>query len=368
MDLVGKIKRRAVRFRDRRRLEQITAVEAAALPANGAPGTRFNVAVVGAGAMGRDQCLGLQQVPQAKIVAVADHNPEALAWLQRQVGLPGVTFYEDTRALLEAVNIDLLCVATNTTAHLAIAQQGVEAGVRRIIIEKPIGNQVAASRHLAQACSRQGVKLTVNHSRRWSGDYAAIKRCVVHGYIGALRRVWATLGPNGMAMGGLHFVDLISYLADAKIEWVVGFLDAVDKPNRRGAQFEDPSGYALLGLERGIRGYVDTSADLGIKHKTLVLLGQNGRIEVDERQRLWHLVHPVLGRRRFAFQDIDKPAGYFTKVAAEALSDTAPSCGAEEGIAALEAVVAVHLSHQAGHARVGLPLQGEEAEMAFPFP
>jgi hypothetical protein len=74
-----------------------------------------------------------------------------------------------------------------------------------------------------------------------------------------------------------------------------------------------------------------------------------------------------LGRRSFQFNDTTQEAGYFSKVAAEMLSEIPPSCGAAEGIAALEAVIAVHLSSNRHNVTIPLPIEGKDAEHEFPF-
>lgn len=331
-------------------------------------GVVYRVAVIGAGAMGRDQCLGLQTIKQVQIVAVADINPDALERLRQQVDMPTARFYTDPEKMLKTEQFDLVCIATNTISHISIAEMAVKAGVPRLIVEKPIGNQVVAARRLAQLCSERGIKLAVNQSRRWSGDYAAIKRCIQHGYIGPLRQIYVVPGPGGMAMIGVHYLDLIAYLADSKIGWVIGFLDEGEEPNRRGSQYRDPGGYSLVGLENGTRGYLDTSRDLNRKDKFMVLRGDAGRIEVDERKGEWHLINDNFERQTFSFMFTTKPSGYFAKVATEILSDAPPSCGALEGIAALEAVMAIHISNSQGHSQIFLPLKGSDAELELSFP
>ena len=329
---------------------------------------RYKVAVIGAGGMGQDQCLGLQTLPQVEIVGVADQNPQALDRFRQRLHLSGTRFYPSAEALLKEEKVDMVCVATNTTSHLAVARLAVEAGVQRLIVEKPMGNSVAQARRLARLCADHEVKVAVNQSRRWSNDYAAIKRCVQHGYIGSLRHIYAVPGPGGLAMIGVHFFDLAAYLADSPLAWVIGFLDTCDRPNRRGPQFKDPGGYAMVGFQNEVRGYLDVSDDLNHKDQFVVLRGDAGRIEIDERRGQWHLDSLSLGRRTFQFNDTTKEAGYFAKVAAQMLSETPPSCGATEGIAALEAVVAVHLSSSCQNVRIPLPLQGKNAEPEFAFP
>jgi predicted dehydrogenase len=328
----------------------------------------YKVAVIGAGWMGEHQCLGLQTLPQVEIVAVADQDSRALERLRQRLHLSKTRFYPSAEALLNEEKVDMVCVATNTTSHLAVARLAVEAGVQRLIVEKPIGNSVAEARDLARLCADRGVKLAVNQSRRWSNDYAAIKRCVGHGYIGSLRNIHAMPGPGGVASIGVHYFDLVAYLADSPLTWVIGFLETSDRPNWKGPQFQDLGGYAMIGLQNGARGYLDTSFDLKRRDSFLVLRGDAGRIEIEERLGQWHLDHPSLGRRTFQFNDTTNVSLYFAKVAAQMVSDTPPSCGATEGIAALEAVVGVHLSTSRAHARIPLPLQGNDTTLEFPFP
>lgn len=335
---------------------------------NGRAVARYKVAVIGAGWMGQQSCVGLQTLPQVEIVAVADQNPRALERLRQEVHLSDTRCYPSVEALLEEEKVDMVCVATNSTSHLAVARVAVEAGVQRVIVEKPIGNSVAPARDLARLCADREVKLAVNHSRRWQNDYAAIKRCVEHGYIGSFRHIYAVSGPGGVASMGVHFFDFMAYLADSPVAWVIGFLNASDRPNWKGPQFNDPGGYAVVGLQNGVRGFLDNSMDLNRKDIFVVLRGDAGRIEIAEQRRQWHLDHPSLGRRTFQFNDTTELSLYFAKVAAQMLSDTPPSCGATEGIAALEAVVAVHLSSSRANVRIPLPLQGKDAELEFPFP
>jgi predicted dehydrogenase len=312
--------------------------------------------------------LGLKTLPNVEIAAVADHRSEALEALRQRVELPTAQCYTSAAELLRAEKVDLVCVATNTVSHIEVAQLAVEAGVPRLIVEKPIGNCVAKARRLAQSCMEQRVKVAVNHSRRWSGDYAAIKRCVEHGFIGALREIHAVPGPGGLAMVGSHYFDLIAYLGGSHIAWVSNYLNGSDKPNRRGTQFKDPGGHCLIGLQNGVRGSMDVSDDLGRWDGFVVLRGDAGRIEIDERAREWHLINGVLSRRTFQFIDTTKISGWFAKVAAEMLSEASPSCGTAEGIEALEAIMAAHVSGMRSNSAVCLPLQGEDADLELPFP
>lgn len=355
-------------YRTEQRLAKAVYVKSAPSPPSTRTDIRYRVAVIGAGGMGQDQCLGLKTLRQVDIVAVADKNPKAIDRLRREAQLPDMRAYETADALLRQEKADMVCVATNTTSHLSVARLAVESGVRRVVVEKPIGNSVAEARRFAKFCVEKNVKLAVNHSRRWSNDYAAIKRAIRHGYIGSLRQVYMVPGPGGLAMIGVHFFDLMAHLSESSFAWVIGFLDACDRPNRRGPQFKDPGGYAMVGFQNGVRGYLDVSDDLNCKDMLIVLRGDAGRIEIDERLGQWTLDTASLGRRIFQFKDTTDVSQYFSKLAGEMLSDASPSCSADEGIAALEVVVAAHLSSNRDHGRISLPIRDEDAELEYAFP
>src|SRR5262252_5067452 len=71
-----------------RQEEQLAQTVNATKPSpNGRPNTRYKVAVIGAGGMGQDQCMGLQTMSQVEIVGVADRDPKAIERLFRQANL-----------------------------------------------------------------------------------------------------------------------------------------------------------------------------------------------------------------------------------------------------------------------------------------
>ena len=56
------------------------------------------------------------------------------------------------------------------------------------------------------------------------------------------------------------------------------------------------------------------------------------------------------------------------RVVCSILSDETEGCSVQDGIAALEMVVAAHLSHRAGGTPVHLPLSEHEYDLGLTFP
>lgn len=329
---------------------------------------QYSVAVIGAGAMGRDQCLGLKAIPQAKLVAIADNNDIALERIRQEVDLTGAGLYTDAQELFKKEQLDLVCIATNTSSHLKIAEMAVDSNIPRIIVEKPIGNNVAKAKHFAIHCKNKNIKISVNHSRRWSETYAAIYRCIDKGFIGRIKQIQMVFGPSGFAMNGSHFIDLAAYLGNSPVAKIIGFLDKENKANKRGNQFTDPGGYAFFQLKNGIRASIDLSNNLGRKSKFLTLIGESGRIEIDERMGIWHIINDLIPRLTFMFSGPVKPVGLFTKVVQDILANENPSGNTQDAINTLEAIMAVHISDRKDNISISLPLEGKDADLEIAFP
>ncbi len=330
-------------------------------------GGAFRAAIIGAGHQGRDIALGLLQLDGVQIVAVADRSEEALAQFQSKIPLPYARFYRDAHELFSTEAIDLVCVATNTPSHIPIACMALETSAPYLLVEKPIGTNPQQAREFVKACAERGKVLAINHSRRWSLDYLAMKRYLAAGRLGAVRHIYATPGSGGLAMNGVHFIDLMRFFVGSEIAWAVGYLDPVTAPNKRGADYFDPGGYGVLHFQDGARGFLDLSQDLLRKDGFLVIKTAYGRIEVDERTGSWTIVSQE-GRSTISFVDSKTLAGKVARVVGDLLSCEPPRSSGADGVASLEAVIALHVSHQHNRQPVALPLNDEHRAIDIPFP
>ena len=330
-------------------------------------GKSFRAAVIGAGNQGRDLCLGLLQLKGVEVAALADRSPEALSRVQTQLALPQLQVYQDAKEMLDAQQFDLVCVATNTPSHVPLAMMALDAGVKYLLVEKPIGTNVHLARQLVDCAADKNVPLAIDHARRWSPDYQAMKHFIAAGEMGKVREIYVAFGNGGLAMNGIHFIDLIRFFIDGDISWVIGNLDPLVEPNKRGAEYHDPSGYILFSFADGARAFLDFSSDLIRRDGLMVIKTEHGRIEVDERARQWTVVTQT-SQFSVPFVDSKNIPGKVARVAAELLSGIPPRSDGSDGVAALEVVLAAHLSHGLGHQPVYLPLSDEHQSFEVRFP
>jgi predicted dehydrogenase len=148
----------------------------------------LRIAIIGAGDRGRGTygrwCL--EHPDQAKVVAIADTNPERRAALAADHALADGQAFGDWRELLaHDGSTDVVVIATPDRDHAEPAIAALAAG-HDVILEKPIAPTPDGVRAVAEAAARSGGSVTVAHVLRYTPFFGAVKRALDEGMIGEL--------------------------------------------------------------------------------------------------------------------------------------------------------------------------------------
>jgi predicted dehydrogenase len=127
------------------------------------------IAVVGAGAFGRNHIRILKELPGVDFAGAVDPSPDRRSEVGAQFGVP--TF--ETLAHVPG-RIDAAVVATPTTAHASVGCELLQAGVD-VLVEKPIAATVAEALALVEAARRRGRILQVGHLERFNPAVQAVR-------------------------------------------------------------------------------------------------------------------------------------------------------------------------------------------------
>jgi predicted dehydrogenase len=127
------------------------------------------VAVVGAGAFGKNHLRVLHESPNAKLVAVVDQDEGRAAHAAAQYNCHG---YRDIAHLAD---IDAAVVAVPTTDHADVACALLERGID-VLLEKPIAPDLCAARRIIEAA--EGRILQVGHLERFNPAVQALRSIV----------------------------------------------------------------------------------------------------------------------------------------------------------------------------------------------
>ena len=124
-------------------------------------------------------------------------------------------FYTDPLKMFSEQEIDVAVIATPSSVRWSVIEPAIAAGVRVLVIEKPLATSVEETRRLVAAIDAAGVRSVVNFSRNWDPSMRELKYRIAAGDMGKVQRVVATYG-KGIGNNGSHLIDLTGFLCDSR--------------------------------------------------------------------------------------------------------------------------------------------------------
>lgn len=142
---------------------------------------KLRIALIGAGAIGREHIARLSASPTCALSAIVDPMPEA----RHIADAAGVPYFDVLATLFATARPDGVIIATPNRWHVDNALECVAAGVPGLI-EKPAAHTLAEGERLCQAVEASGVPFLVGHHRTHSPIMALARRAVAEGRLGRL--------------------------------------------------------------------------------------------------------------------------------------------------------------------------------------
>ncbi len=131
------------------------------------------VAVIGAGAFGRNHLRVYRELADATLAAVVDRDPATAAAMAAQYGIPGFTSID---ALLAAnLGLDAASICVPTLHHLDAARPLLAAGLD-LLIEKPLAASLAEADELIALAARHGRLIQAGHLERFNPAVTAARK------------------------------------------------------------------------------------------------------------------------------------------------------------------------------------------------
>ncbi|KAF5419927.1 MAG: UDP-N-acetylglucosamine 3-dehydrogenase [Candidatus Methanogaster sp.] len=184
----------------------------------------MKVGVIGVGAMGQHHARVYHEMDGVELIGVSDVDRARAEEIAAMYGARAFTDYKN----LLSCDLDAVSVAVPTTLHKTVAMDVINEGVH-ILVEKPIASTVEDAEEMLSAAEAAGVRLMVGHIERYNPAVARLKEIIDSGMLGRIVSMSARrVGPHnprirdvGIIMDlGVHDIDTISYLYDAKAESV----------------------------------------------------------------------------------------------------------------------------------------------------
>jgi predicted dehydrogenase len=229
---------------------------------------RLRAGIIGMG-VGERHIAGYRRHPDCAVVAVADFDAAKRDAAQRNY--PDLRIHASAEALLDDEEIDVVSIASYDEDHGAQVLRALAAG-KHVFVEKPLcqtAEELAAIR--AAIARRPALHLSSNLILRRTPRFRALKARIAAGEFGGLFHIEADYnygrihkivdGWRGrqdfysvMLGGGVHVVDLVTWLAGERVAEVAAFGNRI-ATSGTGFRFDDMV-VAILRFESGLVGKV----------------------------------------------------------------------------------------------------------------
>ncbi|NIE64075.1 inositol 2-dehydrogenase [Burkholderia sp. Ax-1719] len=202
-------------------------------------GKTLNVAVFGAGRIGRIHAANLARQPGVRLKYVIDVNREAAAALAAQHGAQ----VSDIDSAFGDAEIDATVICSSTDTHSELILKSAAAG-KHIFCEKPVDLAIGRARECAEAVERAGVVAMIGFQRRYDPTFAALKTRLDAGEIGTPEMLIVTSRDPGAPpveyikhSGGI-FKDMLIHDFDI-FRWILD--DEAESVHATGSCLSDPA-------------------------------------------------------------------------------------------------------------------------------
>jgi predicted dehydrogenase len=320
----------------------------------------YTAAVVGGGAGGRLSLAALAASKRFQPLAVADLSAHVRAELAERY--PDMRVFASHTDMFATCPVDVVCVSTYPSSHRQVALDALKLPLKGILVEKPLGDTVAAGRAIVTAIRARKLPLVVPHGLLAARHCQEIFERVDRGEIGQLRLVEIECDKWDIINAGIHWLNFfVALTKQAPIDYVLAACDATTRTYRDGMQVET-LGVTYAQTNSGVRVVMQTGDYVKIlpegKSAVFRLIGTRGVIEFWAWESAYHIIsaeHPSGLLVQVAPNQVAGHQAHLENLASQ-IDDAAPDYTlAESSLMALELCEAAYLS-SAHRCAVHLPL------------
>ncbi len=258
------------------------------------PKSSFNVAVIGAGAIGLNHIESFQKHPAAKVVAVAEVSPERGREAVDKFKVPELV--TDYHQLLARGDIDVVSIALPNYLHAPVGLEALQAN-KNVMIDKPIATNARDAAQLVEESRQRGLLLMVGQNNRMTPQVQTAKQLVERGDLGEVYHAkTAMMRRSGIPRigswftqkqfsGGGSVYDIGVHALDRAL-YLMGEFDAASVSGQTYAKF-GPRG---LGDGSWGKGEIDPAKPFDVDDLAIALIKlQSGRTVLLETSWAGHL-------------------------------------------------------------------------------
>jgi predicted dehydrogenase len=262
---------------------------------------------------------------KAKIVSVCDTDKTKEFLVSRNKKYK-IKFFTNPVDLLKKTKPKIVSISTWKDTHYIIARKCIDYGVKVIVLEKPLANNISQAKKLVYHAKKKGVKIIVNHRRRFDTEIIKLKNKIENNYLGLIKQVNCQY-VYGILTTGTHVIDTLRMLFEkkyGKIKYVIG----IKKNNNNFHSKDDINCDALLFFEK--KDLVVSMQNLNIKDYDIfdfAIYGSKKKLKITGIGRTIQIKNIINSPEHSNFKELgknyfsicDRPRDQFRRLAENAL-------------------------------------------------
>ena len=143
----------------------------------------IRIGLIGAGQIGNIHLKNYSQIPEVRVIAVADLSPEKVEAARREYDIPDG--YADFQDLLARDDIDAVDVCVHNNKHAPLAIAALRAG-KHVYCEKPMAGTYRDAEDMIQAAREHSRMLHIQMGTLYGAEVRAAHRLIADGHLGKI--------------------------------------------------------------------------------------------------------------------------------------------------------------------------------------
>lgn len=144
---------------------------------------RLKVGIIGTGWIAESHVESLKKMADVDIVAGADLIDGKAEKFFKRYGVPNVRLYQNHKAMIDAEELDAVCVCTYNVTHAECTIYALEHGIN-VMLEKPMCVTTEEAVDIMRAEKKSGKLLSIGFQPRMDANMQMIKKIVESGELG----------------------------------------------------------------------------------------------------------------------------------------------------------------------------------------
>lgn len=132
--------------------------------------------------------------------------------------------FENYIKMIKQKKPDIISIATWKDSHFRITSKCIDLGIKVIVLEKPLANNLKQAVLLHKKIKKNKVKVLINHRRRFDEEIISLRNKIKSGLIGNIMQV-SSYYVYGVLTTGTHLIDTLRMLlidVAGDVEKVIG--------------------------------------------------------------------------------------------------------------------------------------------------